>query len=623
MPDPLIGQKLGDYTIIEILGHGGMGRVYRGYDESLERYAAVKVIDTQSVAEDVREEYQRRFTREAKAIAHLNHPNIVGIYQFGEVEEQSLNFMAMQFIEGQDLRFIMHDLHEQGKLIPPQVMLGVVRDIAEALDYAHQNDVIHRDIKPSNIMVTPEGRAVLTDFGLVLTVQEGTIGNTFGSAHYIAPEQAISSAQAVPQSDLYSLGVVLYEMMTGQVPFDDPSTMSVALKHLNDPPPQPTLLNPSISPAIENVIMRTLRKHPGERYRDGRAMTLALQQAIALESPPPADDESTLHLRPATPKVTPPSRDDAPVRPSIPSPSPDRMREASLDSAATRPRSRGRRVLGLLLVVALILAAAVLIVLAQNGGIGAILPPGDTATITGEETAGVVVAVPSDTPAPTRTRPPATTSSEPATEVSPSATLTPIETTTTGSLTTVPTSGTVVARTETAIATRTAAATGVTSPGTMQAGTAQTGTTPGGEVLLLYDEEQLTLINNSDHDIDVSLLVFRRRGTAAGQTAVSFAASTWDDGVAAPEALPAGFCFQVWRQDLGSFPTAMSYDEASCERRVAWWSTSRIHWFWIDETSGTTFDVLLGGTPIQTCLIEAGRCTVTLPEPAAVSTPEE
>src|SRR5690606_26556901 len=128
-------------------------------------------------------------------------------------------------------------------------------EIANALDYAHQQGVIHRDIKPSNIMMTTTG-AVLTDFGLALTTTEGTKGDTFGSAHYIAPEQAISSARAVPQSDLYSLGVVLYEAFTGQVPFDDPSVMSVALKHLNEPPPSPSLYNPELPKSIERVLLK-------------------------------------------------------------------------------------------------------------------------------------------------------------------------------------------------------------------------------------------------------------------------------------------------------------------------------------------------------------------------------
>src|SRR5690242_2295263 len=236
--DPLIGKTLGDYTVVDILGHGGMARVYRGFDKKLNRYAAVKVIEAHLIASPDQDEYRARFQNEARAIARLNHPNIVGVYQFDQVG--TIYYMAMSFIEGRDLRSYLRDFARKNTYMPYAEVLRVIRDIGSALDYAHREGVIHRDIKPSNIMVTPEGRAVLTDFGLALSVPEGTVGNTFGSAHYIAPEQAVSSAQAVPQSDLYSLGVVLFEMLTNSIPFNDQNAMSVALKHLNEQPQPPS-----------------------------------------------------------------------------------------------------------------------------------------------------------------------------------------------------------------------------------------------------------------------------------------------------------------------------------------------------------------------------------------------
>ncbi len=281
--DPLIGKKLGDYTILNLLGRGGMSRVYKGYDENLDRYAAVKVIDS-DFATTTEAEYTRRFQIEARAIAHLRHPNIVGVYQFGRSE--GIYYMAQVFLEGKDLRSLLKEYVRRGERMPVDEVLQIVRDITSALDYAHEQGVIHRDIKPSNIMLERKtGRAILMDFGLALSVHEGTMGDTFGSAHYIAPEQAVSSAQATAQSDLYSLGVVIYEMLTGKVPFDDPSVMSVALKHLNEPPPPPTLYNPGLPPAVEAVILRALEKEPERRHPNGKALYEDLKRAFERAQP--------------------------------------------------------------------------------------------------------------------------------------------------------------------------------------------------------------------------------------------------------------------------------------------------------------------------------------------------
>ena len=268
MADPLIGEQLGDYVIQRLLGRGGMARVYVGYDERLQRYAAVKVIHSDLLTVSDRAEYAERFRREARAIARLSHPNIVGVYQFGEYDDGY--YMAQVFVEGKDLRHLLHDYEVAGEHMPLMEVLTIVRGIGSALDYAHGRGVIHRDVKPANIIVSVDNAPILTDFGLALSASEGTLGDTFGSAHYIAPEQAISSARAVPQSDLYSLGICLYEMLAGRVPFDDPSAMSVALKHLNDPPPPLRDRVPDLPRLSRRWCSKTLAKDPAERYETWR-----------------------------------------------------------------------------------------------------------------------------------------------------------------------------------------------------------------------------------------------------------------------------------------------------------------------------------------------------------------
>lgn len=282
MTDSLLGQQIEEYRLISLLGKGGMARVYLGLDTRLKRYVAIKVIDTPFRADA---DYLERFEREAQAVAQLEHPHIVRLYHYGETD--ALIYMAMQYIEGANLAFVMHSYRQEESWTPPAEAQRIVREMGLALDYAHSRGVVHRDVKPSNIMIDKEGRATLTDFGLALFLESGTRGETFGTPHYMSPEQAVSSAQAGPASDLYGVGVILYEMFTGQLPFDAADPLDVAMMHVNDAPPLPRRIRPEISPAVEAVILRALAKEPDDRYASGSDLADALDSALSAAVVPP------------------------------------------------------------------------------------------------------------------------------------------------------------------------------------------------------------------------------------------------------------------------------------------------------------------------------------------------
>ena len=277
--DSLLGQQLDEYRLEALLGQGGMARVYRGLDVRLKRYVAVKVIDTPFRANP---DYVSRFEREAQAIAQLDHPHIVRLYRYGEAN--GLLYMAMQYIKGASLAYVLASYRADKEFIAPEDARRIIREVCLALDYAHSQGVIHRDVKPSNIILDQQGRAILTDFGLALLTEVGTRGEIMGSPHYIAPEQAISSAAVVPQSDQYSVGVILYEMFTGELPFDAEAPLDIARLHMTEPPRPPRELRADISPELEAVILKTLAKEPEERYPIGAALADALDQALRAKS---------------------------------------------------------------------------------------------------------------------------------------------------------------------------------------------------------------------------------------------------------------------------------------------------------------------------------------------------
>lgn len=287
MADPLIGREIKNFRIERLLGRGGMARVYYAWDVNLDRPAAVKFIDTQEQPDP---NYVQRLLNEAKSIARWRHENIVQVYSADS--QDGMYYFAMEFIDGVDLAGLLEEYASEGKLISQEDILRIGWAIARALDYAHQHGVIHRDVKPANVLIAKDGRIVLTDFGLALDVNQGTLGVVFGTPHYISPEQAVSSANVVPQSDLYSLGIILYEMLTGAVPFNDPSPISLAIQHISEAPPLPSDLNPALGMGVEAVLLKALSKEPEERFQSGEELMSALEGALA--APVAVQPEPTL-----------------------------------------------------------------------------------------------------------------------------------------------------------------------------------------------------------------------------------------------------------------------------------------------------------------------------------------
>ena len=270
----LVGKFIGNrYEIIEKIGNGGMATVYKAKCHVLNRYVAVKVLKDEYTTDA---EFIRRFNAEAQSAAGLTHANIVSVYDVGH--EDNIYYIVMELIQGKTLKQI---INQDGSL-PWKWSVNIAIQIASALEAAHRNNIVHRDIKPHNIIITEEGVAKVTDFGIAKAVSNSTItafGTTIGSVHYFSPEHA-KGGFTDAKSDLYSLGVVMYEMLTGRVPFDADTPVSVALKHMQEKPVEPIKLNPSIPFAVNQIIMKAMEKEPSLRYQNATEMIKDLGMAL-------------------------------------------------------------------------------------------------------------------------------------------------------------------------------------------------------------------------------------------------------------------------------------------------------------------------------------------------------
>jgi serine/threonine-protein kinase len=279
------------YEMLETIGAGGMAVVMKAHDTLLDRLVAIKLLRDQYAAN---QEFLDRFKREARAAARLSHPNIVLIYDVGQ--EGDKQFIVMEYVQGQNLKDC---LRRQGPL-PPRTVAEIGRQIAGALAHAHQRGIIHRDIKPHNILMTPEGQVKVTDFGIARAAAASSLTETgvvLGSVHYFSPEQARGAA-VDSRSDIYALGVVLYELLTGRLPFEGDSPIAIALRHLDSDAPRPSEVRPDVPPELERIVMKAMARDPAERFQTAGELKLALETFLGTALPV---DEPTRVLRsPAT-----------------------------------------------------------------------------------------------------------------------------------------------------------------------------------------------------------------------------------------------------------------------------------------------------------------------------------
>ncbi len=289
----VVGETFGAYRITEQLGRGGMATVYKGYQTSLARFVAIKVLPAFFAEE---EGFRERFRREAIAVAQLRHPNILAVFDYGE--EEGVAYIVNEFVDGGTLA------DQLGNPLPVDYTVRMLAPIASALDYAHSRGVVHRDVKPSNILLARDGTPILGDFGLARMMGSlprlSRTGTAMGTPEYMAPEQA-EGDEAGPPADLYALAVVAYEMVTGRVPFSAATPLAVLLAHVSKPLPLPRAVNPELKPEVEAVLLKGLAKAPEDRYKTVSEFIRALAEAGAapIAAPPQARTDILPGERPA------------------------------------------------------------------------------------------------------------------------------------------------------------------------------------------------------------------------------------------------------------------------------------------------------------------------------------
>ncbi len=304
-------EKLGRYEIVGELGHGAMGVVYKARDPLIDRTVAIKTIDLDMSREES-EAFERRFYREAKSAGRLNHSNIVTIHDVGKTD--AVAYIAMEFLPGQSLREIL----DSGVVLPPEKIADIAAQVADGLAYAHENSIVHRDVKPPNIMVLDSGLVKITDFGIALLPagSRTMAGTVFGSPKYMSPEQ-VAAGDVDGRADIYSLGAVLYEMLTGLPPFAGGDLNAVLTQVINVAPPAPSSRNKSIAPAFDYIVARAMAKNRDDRYGSALAMASDLRNFRDLQLPGVVSNErdsATTAKTPDTSARSAVAADETPLR---------------------------------------------------------------------------------------------------------------------------------------------------------------------------------------------------------------------------------------------------------------------------------------------------------------------
>jgi len=279
----LIGTTLGNYRMLAALGQGGMARVYKAYQENLDREVAIKVLPPWYVAD---RNFVERFNLEARLVARLSHPNIVTVHDANE--QNGHLYIVMQLVDGGTLKERLDTLQEHGKVMEIREVVSIFTQLADALAYAHERGIIHRDIKPVNVLMDRSSRPILSDFGIakVLVSQQRHLthpGAGVGTPEYMSPEQC-QGGVIDGRADIYALGIMLFEAQTGCTPFLKDNYAAMAHSHIYENPPRPSTLNPAIHPTIEHIILTALMKNPQQRYQNASDMAQALKQVLAVST---------------------------------------------------------------------------------------------------------------------------------------------------------------------------------------------------------------------------------------------------------------------------------------------------------------------------------------------------